>query len=122
MRLHCRLWSRRDYANSREDLEWLLDQEVDVSLTDLHREDTGLLLGGGQLDHSLNVLNNIAKNGDIELFDHIVFRGANPLRSTALHAVSLCRNVEKMATLIDHLLDHHHMKFEADNERLREHS
>ena len=117
--LYCRLWPRRDLADSREDLEWLLDQGVDVSLTDSRRQDTGFRIGGG-FDHSLKVLNNIAKNGDIELFDHIVSRGADPLRSTALHAVSLCRNDGKMAAMIDHLLDHHHMDIEADNEKLRD--
>jgi hypothetical protein len=112
--------SRRDCADSREDLDWLLDQGVDVSLTDPHRQDNGFHLGGGERDHSLKVLNNIAKNGDIELFDHIVSRGADPLRSMSLHAVSRCRAVDKMAAMIDHLLDHYHMDIEADNEDLRD--
>jgi hypothetical protein len=108
----------RDCANSREDLNWLLDRGVDAGLTDLYRQDDGFNLGG-QLDRSLKVLNNIAKNGDIELFDHIVSPGADPLRSMSLHAVSLCRDAEKMAAMIDHLLDHYHMDIEADNENLR---
>jgi hypothetical protein len=112
--------SRRDCADSKEDLDWLLDQGVDVSLTDPHRQDNGFNLGGGERDHSLKVLNNIAKNGDIELSDHIVSRGADPLRSMSLHAVSRCRDVDKMAAMIDHLLDHYHMDIEANNEDLRD--
>jgi hypothetical protein len=109
----------RDCANSREDLDWLLDRGVDASLTDHYRQDDGFNLGG-QLDHSLKILNNIAKNGDIELFDHIASRGADPLRSMSLHTVSLCRDVDKMTAMIDHLLDHYHMDIEADNEDLRD--
>jgi hypothetical protein len=83
-------------------------------------KDDGFHLGVGERDHSLKVLNNIAKNGDIELFDYIVSRGADPLRSMSLHAVSLCRDADKMAAMIDHLLDHYHMDIEADNEDLRD--
>lgn len=73
----------------------------------------------GEQDYSLKVLNNIAANGDIKLFDHIVSRGADPLRSLALHRASKCKEAEKSIAMIDHLLDNHHMNLEADTEELR---
>lgn len=70
-------------------------------------------------DYSLKVLNRIAASGDIELFDHLVSRGADPQRSIALHRVSKCRNSEKAIAMIDHLLDKHHMDIEAKSEDFR---
>lgn len=40
----------------------------------------------------------------------------------SLHTVSLCRDVQKMAAMMDHLLDHHYMDIEANNEDLRDFS
>lgn len=109
----------RDFAHDREALDWLLDQGVDASQTDHKRVDTGRPPGGAQ-DYSLKVLNNIAARGDIDLFDHIVKRGADPHRSLALHCASKCQDYEKSTAMIDHLLDVHNMDIEADNERLRD--
>ena len=67
-------------------------------------------------DYSLKVLNKIAASGDIELFDHIVSRGADPQRSIALHRASKCRDPEKSVAMIDHLLDKHHMDIESKGE------
>lgn len=67
-------------------------------------------------DYSLKVLNKIAASGDIELFDHIVSRGADPQRSIALHRASKCRDPEKSIAMIDHLLDKHHMNIESKAE------
>jgi hypothetical protein len=98
---------------SREALDWLLDHGVDPNLTDAGRTDTGLYLGG-QHNYSVKVLSNIAKLGDIQLFDYIVSRGADPLRSMALHRVAHCEDDRKTTAMIDHLLDHHNMDIEAD--------
>jgi len=69
----------------------------------------------------VKVLNNVAQLGDVELFAHLVNRGADPQRSLALHAVAMCRDPEKAKAMIDHLLDVHHMDLEAHNRALRKH-
>jgi hypothetical protein len=71
-------------------------------------------------DFSVKVLNNAAARGDTQLFDHLVSRGADPHRSLALHAVSRCKDPGKSRTMIDHLLDKHHMNIEADSRALRD--
>jgi hypothetical protein len=109
----------RDYADERQALDWLLDQGVDINLTDTERTDTGQRPGQCH-DYSIKVLNNVAANGDIELFDHLVARGADPQRSMALHCASKCHDSLKATAMIDHLLDVHHMDIEADNEKLRD--
>jgi hypothetical protein len=73
----------------------------------------------GNRDYSLKVLNNIAARGDTELFDHIVSRGADPLRSLALHRASRGKDTEKSTKMIEHLLDKHHMNLEAHTSELR---
>lgn len=70
-------------------------------------------------DYSLKVLNLIAASADIQLFDHLVSRGADPQRSIALHRASKCRDPEKAIAMIDHLLDKHHMNIEANSEDFR---
>jgi len=112
------------FADNPEALDWLLDQGVDITRTDIHKTDTGRPLPNngkrsGSFDYSLKLLNNIAERGDIQLFDHIVSRGADPLRSLALHRASKCANTEKSLAMIDHLLDQHHMDIEAHTRVLR---
>jgi hypothetical protein len=109
----------RDFANDRDALDWLLDQGVDINLTDTERTDTGQRPGQCH-DYSIKVLNNVSANGDIELFDHLVARGADPQRSMALHCASKCHEDGKPEAMIDHLLDVHHMDIEMDNEKLRD--
>jgi hypothetical protein len=55
-------------------LDWLFDQGADIMRTDECR--TGgfgprRMLGGGK-DYSLEVLNRVATQGNVELFDHSV--------------------------------------------------
>lgn len=105
-------------------LDWLLDQGVDITRTDIHKTDEGRRLphdrsGRGSFDYSLKILNKIAEGGDIQLFDHIVSRGADPLRSLALHRATKCKDAEKSMAMIDHLLDKHHMDIEAHSKVLR---
>ena len=113
--------SSRDYSNDREILDWLLDHGVDIDKTD-----TGRLANGfhgyrrENFDWSNHLLNNVAAAGDIELFDHLVSRGADPHRSLALHEVSRCRDEEKAAAMVDHLVEKYGMDIHADNESLRD--
>lgn len=109
----------RDYANSRESTEWLLDHGVDITQTDHDRTDDGTRPGQCH-DFSLKVLNNVAKTGDIEYFDYLVSRGADPHRSMALHCTAQCEGPRKTVAMIDHLLDVHGMSIEANNEDLRD--
>ncbi|KAK5113794.1 hypothetical protein LTR62_003178 [Meristemomyces frigidus] len=108
-----------DFANDREALDWLLDQGVGINLTDTKRTDTGQRPEECH-DYSVKVLNNVAANGDIELFDHLEARGANAQLSMALHCASKCHDAGKAPAMIDHLLDVHRMDIEADNEKLRQ--
>ncbi|KAK6438004.1 hypothetical protein LTR95_005792 [Oleoguttula sp. CCFEE 5521] len=113
---HCAL---QDFADSPKILCWLLEQGIDANRTDHDREESGFRLYG-PIEHSLKVLNNIGATGNIELFDHVVARGADPLRSFALHSVSRCKDPEKTVNMIDHLIDVHHMDVNFDNESLRD--
>lgn len=106
-------------------LDWLIDKGADVTRTDHECDDRGKRLAGcgtsrGNRDYSLKVLNNIAARGDTELFDHVVSRGADPLRSLALHRASKCKDAETSTRMIDHLLDKHHMNLEAHTRELRD--
>ncbi|KAK6430770.1 hypothetical protein LTR95_013070 [Oleoguttula sp. CCFEE 5521] len=74
----------------------------------------------GPIDHSLKVVDEIAAAGDIELFDHLVARGANSKRCLALHAVLRCKDAAKMVAMIDHLIDIHQMDVNFNNEDLRD--
>jgi hypothetical protein len=112
-----RLTKFRDFAYSREALDWILDQGADINDSDYRRTDTGFRLAGK--DYSVKVLSKIAAAGDIELFDHLVSRGADPHRSYSLHSVSRCQDPEKSKAMIDHLLDVHHMNIEANDYDLR---
>jgi ankyrin repeat protein len=98
-------------------LDWMLDRGADITRTDDSR--TGRfgprrMLGGGK-DYSLKVLNRVAAQGNVELFDHLVVRGAEPSRSLALHCASECKDPAKTVAMIDHLLDKYHFDIEADN-------
>lgn len=108
----------RDYANSREHIDWLLDHGVDINQTDTERTDSGWR-PGQCYDYSLKHLNKIAAAGDIAFFDHMVARGADPHRSMALHCACKCKDPAKATAMIEHLLDAHHMDIEANNQDLR---
>lgn len=68
----------------------------------------------------MKLLDKVAAKGDIEYFDYLVSRGADPHRSLALHCASECRDPQKTSAVIDHLLDVHKMDIEADNEGFRD--
>jgi ankyrin repeat protein len=54
------------------------------------------------------VLNVAAYHGDIDLFDHLVARGAAPSRSNALHYAASCKNAVKATAMITHLIETYH--------------
>jgi ankyrin repeat protein len=107
-------------SHDQEALDWLLDHGADINRTDEDREDCDFYrrLYGHQ-DYSLKVLNLIAGRGDIQLFNHLVSRGADPRLSIALHRASKCQDAATCIAMIDNLLDTHHMDIEADNEIFR---
>jgi ankyrin repeat protein len=96
----------------------MLDHGVDINRTDYSRTEDGFHLSGPN-DTSLKVLNSVAARGDIELYDHLIARGADQSRSLALHCASRCSDAGKSTVMIDHLLDKYHMDIEFDNEKLR---
>ncbi|KAK6432575.1 hypothetical protein LTR95_011253 [Oleoguttula sp. CCFEE 5521] len=108
-----------DFASSPETLDWLLDRGVDINRTDHKRDEQGIMLYG-PVNHSVKVLDNIAAAGDVRLFDHMVSRGADPSRSLALHAATRCQDAGLTITMIDYLIDQHHMSLEGNSESLRD--
>ncbi|TLD11675.1 hypothetical protein E2P81_ATG10422 [Venturia nashicola] len=72
-------------AHSQAIIDWMLDHGVDINQTDFRRTEDGFRLTGPN-DTSLKVLNSVAARGDIELYDHLIARGADQSRSLALHS------------------------------------
>lgn len=101
-------------------LDWLLDRGVNVNMTDHQRMHDGFNLYPGGRDDSLHHLNIIAADGDIDLFDHLVSRGADPLKSLALHSASENEDPEKSRAMVRHLLDKHKMDINSNNEDFRD--
>ena len=109
----------RDFADDRETLDCLLDQGADINRTDSRRRDDGSVLAVGETDNSLHLLNIVAASGDIDLFDHLVSRGADPSLCTALHAASKCKDPETSTAMVRHLLDKHNLDINRDKDDLR---
>lgn len=109
----------RDFAHDREMLDCLLDQGADINRTDSMRRDEGSVLAVGEADFSLHLLNNVAASGDIDLFDHLVSRGADTSLCTALHAASKCKDPETSTAMVRHLLDKHKMDIDRNRDDLR---
>jgi hypothetical protein len=106
-----------EFVDFPEILDWLLDHGADITRSDETRRTARgryRMMGGG-LDHSLEVLNRAAGQGNVEIFEHLVRRGADPSRSLALHRVSECSDPAKVVAMIDCLLDQYHFDIEADN-------
>jgi len=110
----------RDFGHDRETLDWLLDQGVDINRTDIQRQDDAFNLAIGETDSSLHLLNNVAASGDIDLFDHLVSRGADTSLCTALHSASRCADPETSRAMVCHLLDKHNMDIDRNNDDLRD--
>jgi ankyrin repeat protein len=110
----------RDFSHDREGLFWLLDHGADINRTDEDRRDSDFYRRlHDHRDYSLKHLNRIAGRGDIQSFNDLVSRGANPHLSIALHRASKCQDAATCVVMIDNLLDTHHMDIEADNELFR---
>ena len=95
----------------------MLDQGADIARTDESRRTARgrqRMMGGGK-DYSLEVLNRAAAQGNVELFRHLVHRGADPSRSLALHRASEHKNAIELEAMIDCLLDRYNFDMEADN-------
>ena len=92
----------------REILDWLLDQGLEINgpsnRTLKCTDDTFLR------DNTVEVLNRAATIGDIDLFDHLVARGAKPSQSNALHNASRSENAVAMIT---HLINTYHLDINA---------
>lgn len=68
----------------------------------------------------MHLLNNVAASGDIDLFDHLVSRGADTSLCTALHSASRCQDAEMSRAMVSHLLDKHDMDINRNNDDLRD--
>jgi ankyrin repeat protein len=71
------------------------------------------------MDYSLHLLNNVAANRDIDLFGHLVSRGADTSLCTALHSASRCKDAETSRAMICYFLDKHKMDINRNNDDLR---
>jgi ankyrin repeat protein len=96
----------------------LLDQGVDINRTNTRQLDNGVSLAQGESENSIKVLNNVAAAGDLQLFDHLVARGADVSRSLSLHCASKCQDAS--SSMIAHLLDRYNMDIHADTDALRD--
>jgi hypothetical protein len=54
------------------------------------------------------VLNVAAHHGVLDLFDHLVARGADASRSNALHYAASCQDAVKATAMIIHLIETYH--------------
>lgn len=110
----------RDFARDRGLLDWLLDHGADIHRSDTQRLDNGFNLAKGESDSSLHLLNKVAADGDIDLFDHLVSRGAQASKSLALHAACRCHDSDTSVAMIRHLLDVYHMEINSNDEDFRD--
>jgi hypothetical protein len=97
-------------AHDREILDLLLDQVVDINWPDERRDTLGRYLpptgkGPTLFNKILGILNNTAALGDIELFDHLVSRGADISKSIVLHTATDCPFPIKTKAMIIHLIE-----------------
>jgi hypothetical protein len=99
----------RDAIGQREILDWLLDQGLDINGPT--NEILSCANGTTARDNTVLVLNLAAYYGDIDLFDHLVARGANPSHSIALHYATKSDNAPAM---IAHLIDKYQFDVNAD--------
>ncbi|RFU24592.1 hypothetical protein B7463_g11747, partial [Scytalidium lignicola] len=97
------------FVDQREILDWLFDQGLDIN-----RGGNNMLKGPDRVygDNTVAVLNQVAVKGDIDLFDHLVTRGARPLHSNALHHATRSNNAVAMIT---HLIVTYHLDVNAED-------
>ncbi|KAM7210890.1 hypothetical protein V8F06_013732 [Rhypophila decipiens] len=72
----------------------------------------------GETDDTIQGLNKTAAQGDIQAFELLVSRGADPNKSIALHRVTRFKgtNDRTVAAMIDYLVDMHGMDPNADDD------
>ncbi|KAI1211529.1 ankyrin repeat-containing domain protein [Annulohypoxylon truncatum] len=68
--------------DSREVVDWLLDQGAQLNFP---QSELRTDLKKGEQDDTLAVLNEAAAQGNIDMFDYLVSRGADPQKCLALH-------------------------------------
>jgi ankyrin repeat protein len=74
----------------------------------------GVILPRGIFDFSHHLLDRVAALGNVEFFDLLVARGADPLRSSALHRVSVCHGEQKSLSMLSSLIDRHKLDISAN--------
>lgn len=100
-------------------MDFFLDHGVDVNTTgEFVTRDNDVLryVGYAHLPKGCTVfLNHAALIGDLEMFDHLVSRGADPARSNALHfaAQHETQDLATMTSLMRHLIEKHGFDIDA---------
>ncbi|SMR52549.1 unnamed protein product [Zymoseptoria tritici ST99CH_3D1] len=102
-----------NFVEDQETLDWLLDRGVDINATETRIVDNGIPLAPSERDYSNKLLNQVAAAGNVQLFNHLVARGAEVSRSLALHYAA-------SPAMISCLLDQHNMDIHADSDDLRD--
>jgi ankyrin repeat protein len=95
-------------------VDYILAQGCDINETDCRRMYDGVILPRGMFDFSNHLLDKVAALGNVELFDYLVARGADPQRSSALHRVSVCHGKQKSLSMLSSLIDRHKLDISAN--------
>jgi ankyrin repeat protein len=97
---------------SREVLDWLLEHGLDINMG----PGRGRKWSRRDRDDTCRVLNEAAALGDVEIFENLVDRGADPSRSVALHFASRCKDPAKTTAMMTLLVEKYHLDINLDEE------
>ncbi|KAI1089760.1 hypothetical protein F5B19DRAFT_465785 [Rostrohypoxylon terebratum] len=100
--------------DSREVVDWLLDHGVQLNFP---QSELRTDLKKGERDDTLGVLNEAAAQGNTEMFDYLVSRGANPQQCLALHYATLHKPQDsaQVEASISHLLQRYNYDVNGDD-------
>ncbi|KAG9235778.1 ankyrin repeat-containing domain protein [Amylocarpus encephaloides] len=105
------------FVNNREAIDWILEQGVDINQP-MDKSLRGLRPGAGwegERDNTVEVLNEAAAQGNIEMFDYLVSRGAKAAQSIALHKSTRCMDPVLAVAMLTHLVERYNLDVNADD-------
>ncbi|KAK6209011.1 hypothetical protein LQW54_006759 [Pestalotiopsis sp. IQ-011] len=109
-----------DNFDSQDLVDFFLDHGVDINATgEFVTWDNGVLRYVRPYAHVPKgctvFLNHAALKGDLEMFDHLVSRGADPARSNALHFAARHENQDlaTITSIMRHLIEKHGFDIDA---------
>ena len=96
-------------------IEWLLDQGIDPNLPMIQFHLPYIKDQYGEHDYTNAALNAAAAEGDVEMFDYLVTRGAQPSLAIPLHHVSKCKDHLLTERMIEHLIEKYSFDVNAND-------